>query len=69
MSELILIRHDKSDWSGSVNDLQRGLNKRVYNSCRVISKELKKEFINQIYFNLTCIKSKINLRKYLFKLG
>ena len=42
MSKLILIRHAKSDWSGNVNDLQRGLNKRGYNSCRVISKELKK---------------------------
>ena len=36
-------RHAKSDWSGNVNDLQRGLNKRGYNSCRVISKELKKK--------------------------
>ena len=42
MSKLILIRHAKSDWSGNVNDLQRGLNKRGYNSCRVVSKELKK---------------------------
>ena len=42
MSKLIIIRHAKSDWSGNVNDLQRGLNKRGYNSCRVISKELKK---------------------------
>ena len=42
MSKLIIIRHTKSDWSGNVNDLQRGLNKRGYNSCRVISKELKK---------------------------
>ena len=25
MSKLILIRHAKSDWSGNVNDLQRGL--------------------------------------------
>ena len=41
MSKLILIRHAKSDWSGNVNDLQRGLNKRGYNCCRVISKELK----------------------------
>ena len=42
MSKLIIIRHAKSDWSSNVNDLQRGLNKRGYNSCRVISKELKK---------------------------
>ena len=42
MSKLILIRHAKSDWSGNVNDLNRGLNRRGYNSCRVISKELKK---------------------------
>ena len=42
MSKLILIRHAKSDWSGNVNDLQRGLNKRGYNSCKVISEELKK---------------------------
>ena len=42
MSKLILIRHAKSDWSGNVNDLHRGLNRRGYNSCRVISKELKK---------------------------
>ena len=31
MSKLILIRHAKSDWSGNVNDLQRGLNKRGHN--------------------------------------
>ena len=42
MSNLIIIRHAKSDWSGNVNDLQRGLNKRGYNSCIVISEELKK---------------------------
>ena len=42
MSKLTIIRHAKSDWNGNVNDLQRGLNKRGYNSCRVISKELKK---------------------------
>ena len=42
MSKLILIRHAKSDWSGNVNDLQRGLNKRGYNTCKVISEELKK---------------------------
>ncbi len=42
MSKLILIRHAKSDWSGSVNDLQRGLNKIGYNSCKFISEELKK---------------------------
>ena len=42
MSKLILIRHAKSDWSGNLNDLQRGLNKRSYNSCKVISEELKK---------------------------
>ena len=42
MSKLILIRHAKSDWSGNVNDLQRGLNKRGYNSCKVISEALKK---------------------------
>ena len=42
MSKLILIRHAKSDWRGNVNDLQRGLNKRGYNSCKVISEELKK---------------------------
>ena len=43
MSKLILIRHAKSDWSGNVNDLQRGLNKRGYNSSKVISEELKKK--------------------------
>ena len=42
MSKLIIIRHAKSDWNGNVNDLQRGLNKRGLNSCKVISKELKK---------------------------
>ena len=42
MSKLILIRHAKSDWSGNVNDIQRGLNKRGYNSCIVIFEELKK---------------------------
>ena len=42
MSKLILIRHAKSDWSGYINVLQRGLNKRGYNSCKVISEELKK---------------------------
>ena len=42
MSKLIIIRHAKSDWNGNVNDLQRGLNKRGFNSCKVISKELKK---------------------------
>ena len=42
MSKLIIIRHAKSDWSGNVNDLQRGLNKSGYNSWRVVSKELKK---------------------------
>ena len=42
MSKLIIIRHAKSDWSGNVNDHQRGLNKRGFNSCKVISKELKK---------------------------
>ena len=43
MSKLILIRHAKSDWSGNVDDLQRGLNNRGLNSCGVISKELKKK--------------------------
>ena len=42
MSKLTIIRHAKSDWSSNVNDLQRGLNKRGFNSCTVISKELKK---------------------------
>ena len=42
MSKLILIRHAKSDWSGYVNDLQRGLDKKGYNSCKIISEELKK---------------------------
>ena len=42
MSKLILIGYAKSDWSGNVNDLQRVLNKRGYNSCKVISEELKK---------------------------
>ena len=42
MSKLIIIRHAKSDWSGNVNDLERGLNKRGFNSCKIISRELKK---------------------------
>ena len=42
MSKLTIIRHAKSDWRSNVNDLQRGLNKRGFNSCTVISKELKK---------------------------
>ena len=42
MSKLIIIRHAKSEWNNNVNDLQRGLNKRGLNSCKVISKELKK---------------------------
>ena len=42
MSKLTIIRHAKSDWSSNVNDLQRGLNKRGFNFCTVISKELKK---------------------------
>lgn len=42
MSKLTLIRHAKSDWNDNVSDLQRGLNKRGFNSCKVISKELKK---------------------------
>ena len=42
MSKLTIIRHAKSDWNGNVNDLERGLNKRGFNSCKIISKELKK---------------------------
>ena len=69
MSKLILIRHAKSDWSGNVNDLQRGLNKRGYNSCKVISEELKKRIDKPDLFLISCVKSTANLRKYIFKLG
>ncbi len=42
MGKIIVIRHAKSDWSSYGSDFDRGLNKRGYKSCEVISQELKK---------------------------
>ena len=42
MPEIIIIRHAKSDWSSFNSDFERGLNKRGYKSCQIISQELKK---------------------------
>ena len=62
MSKLTIIRHAKSDWNGNVNDLERGLNKRGFNSCKIISKELKKRIDKPDLFLIShCTKSKINL--------
>ncbi len=42
MSQIIIIRHAKSDWSSFNSDFERGLNERGYKSCEIISRELKK---------------------------
>ena len=42
MPEVVIIRHAKSDWSSFNSDFDRGLNKRGYKSCQIISHELKK---------------------------
>lgn len=42
MGKIIVIRHAKSDWSSYGSDFDRGLNKRGYKSCKIISQQLKK---------------------------
>ena len=42
MSYIVILRHAKSDWSSFDDDFNRGLNNRGYNSCKIISRELKK---------------------------
>ena len=42
MAKIIVIRHAKSDWSSYSSDFDRGLTKRGYKSCQIISQELKK---------------------------
>ena len=42
MSQIIIIRHAKSDWSSFNSDFERGLNERGYRSCEIISRELKR---------------------------
>ena len=60
MSKLTIIRHAKSDWSGNVNDLERGLNKRGINSCKIISQELKKRIYKPDLFLLKMLLTKRN---------
>ena len=45
MSNLIIMRHAKSDWSGNEPDFNRKLNKRGVLSCKIISENLKNKII------------------------